>query len=384
MATTQKNYTSNNAVLYIGLELSKHKWVIGGSIGLEKVSIKTLESWAIAAFGNVISSFIEQFGLQTDCQVKICFEAGLDGFSVYRALCDLGFEVLMVDSSSIETNRHKRRAKTDKIDVKKLTQLLYRYRHGEKGCLKPVRIPSESQEDLRRIHREYERLQKEQTQHSNRLLGLLASQGIKLSGSEVRRQDFETRLRSKSFKTATGKPIGRHLQGELEREYDRYKLVKQQLLKLMNEAKQAVEEKTNNKVTEYVQQLTKLKGVGFWGAFKLVTEWFGWREFSNRKEVGSAAGMTGVPHASGELAREQGISKAGNKRIRTLMVDLSWCWLRYQGNSRLSQWFHERFSQGKRVRRIGIVALARKLLVTFWRYLSQGVLPSDIELKEAK
>lgn len=381
MTTTQENYTSNNNVLYIGLELSKHKWVLGGSVSLDKIKIKIVESWDLAGFNKSILEFKEKFALKPEAKVRLCFEAGLDGFSVYRVLAAQGDEVKMVDSASIEINRRKRNAKTDKIDVKKLAQLLYRYYHGEKGCLKPVRVPSEEAEDMRRIHREYERLQKEQTAHTNRILGLLATQGIKLQGRQVRRKDFEDKLKKQELQTATGEKLGKHLQGELEREHARYKLVKQQLLELMQEAKEIIKAKSNQKVTDCVERLIRLKGIGFWGAFKLVTEWFGWREFNNRKEVGSAAGLTGVPHASGELNTEQGISKAGNKRIRRLMVELAWSWLRYQWDSRLSLWFRERFRQGKRVQRIGIVALARKLLVSLWRYLEQGVVGEGFKFK---
>lgn len=382
MTTTQTNNCNlTGGVLYIGLELSKHNWVIGGSIDLNKVKIKTVTSWDIAGLLEAICHFKDRYNLPSNCVVTLCFEAGLDGFSVYRVLKTYGFEVLMVDSASIETNRRKRKAKTDKIDVQKLTQLLYRFHHGEKNSLKPVRIPSESEEDLRRVHREYERLQKEQTGHSNRILGLLATQGIKLLGADIRRRDFEGKLKSKQLKTAMGTPLGECLQKELEREYTRYKLVKQNLLQLMKEAKSYLSEQADSKVSQYVTRLMNLKGVGFWGAWKLVTEWFGWRVFKNRKEVGGAAGLVGVPHASGTLDKDQGISKAGNKRIRCLMVELAWSWLRYQSDSNLAQWFYKRFGQGKRVRRIGIVALARKLLVTFWRYLDKGVLAEDVALK---
>lgn len=382
MTMTQvKDYTLNTKTLYIGLELSKHKWLLGGGIDLTHIKIKQIDSWNLGAFFEALKAFKTQFNLQSDCTIKVCMEAGLDGFSVYRMLIANGLEALIVDSASLELNRRKRKAKTDGIDVKKLVQLLYRFNHGETGCLKAIRVPSEAEEDIRRIHREYERLQKEQTQHVNRIMGLLATQGIKLTGSAIRRKDFKSRLKNKTFRTSTQETLREYLQKELEREYERYELTHAQLRDVMKEAQAYVKSHPNTRVSEYVSRLTRLKGVGFWGAFKLVTEWFGWRDFNNRKEVGSAAGLTGVPHASGTLNREQGISKAGNKRIRRLIVELAWIWLRYQTNSKLSRWFHERFSQGKRVKRIGIVGLARKLLITFWRYLSKGILPSDIELK---
>lgn len=382
MTTTQTtDYTSNNTNLYIGLELSKHKWLMGCSINLAKIMTKSLTSWDMAGFLQYIQKTKDKLGLSPECSVKICFEAGLDGFSVYRTLKQYDFEVYVIDSASIELNRKKRKAKTDSIDVRKLTQLLYRYEHGEKNCLKPIRIPSVEEEDLRRVHREYEQLQTEQNRHINRIMSIMALHGIKIKNSEIKRKDFEKRLKDGEFKAAWGNEIGCHALQGIRREYERYKLVKQQLLDLKAYCRDYVKQNPESKVAIGVNRLSKVKGVGFWGAWKLLTEWFAWREFNNRKEVGSAAGLTGVPFASGELDREQGISKAGNKRIRYLIMELAWLWLIYQPNSHLSQWFMDRFGQGKRVRRIGIVALARKLLITFWRYLSKGILPEDIELK---
>jgi len=382
MTTTQPvNYNQTNEVLYMGLELSKYKWVLGGSIGLNKINIKSIDSFDMADFLKCIRQFKERFNLCQDCPVKIVFESGLDGFSVYRTLASYGFEVMQVDSSSIELNRRKRKAKTDKIDVKKLTNLLYRFHHGEQECLRAVRVPSVAEEDLRRLHREYEQLQKEQGQHENRIMSILAVNGIPISIQAIKRKDFEQRLKSQSFKTPLGDEIPANAQMAMEREYERYKLVHQQLLCLKREATNYVRNHSESKVAQQVTSLQRLKGLGFWGAWKLATEWFSWRTFNNRKEVGSAAGLTGVPHQSGEMDRDQGISKAGNKRIRRLGVELSWMWLRYQPESQLSQWFHQRFVQGKRTRRIGIVALARKLLIMFWRYLSKGVLPEDVALK---
>lgn len=383
-ATQQENYTLNTNELYIGLELSKHKWIIGGIVSLNKICVKTIERFDIASFLKVIKEYKERFKLQEDSVVHIVYESGLDGFSVYRLLSSQGFKVMQVDSASIEQNRRKRKAKSDKIDVKKLTNLLYGYHHGERDCLRAVQIPSETEEDLRRNHREYEQLQKEARQHENRIMSVLAVHGIKEEIRNIKRKGFGERIKGQAFKTPLGEKISDYAQESLEREYERYQLVRNQLLELKRKAQEFIKKNPDSKVTQQVKLLMRIKGLGFWGAWKLSTEWFGWREFKNRKEVGGAAGLTGVPHQSGESSRDQGISKAGNKRIRRLAVELAWFWLRYQPNSKMSQWFHERFVQGKRVRRIGIVALARKLLVTLWRYLSKGILPLDIELKVEK
>jgi transposase len=239
--------------------------------------------------------------------------------------------------------------------------------------LRVVRVPSVEREDGRRLHRELERLKKERTGHRNRIQGLLATQGVVLKPG----RDFLSRLAGVVL--WNGGPLPSGIREELEREYGRLRLVEEQMRGLEAERLKRLEERPE---LGQVLALARLRGLGCSSAWVLVMEFFGWRGFRNRREVGAAAGLVGTPYESGESRRDQGISKAGNWRVRTLMIELGWTWLRYQPDSALSQWFRERFGGGgKRSRRIGMVALARRLLVALWRYLEFGEVPAGAQLK---
>ncbi len=317
----------------------------------------------------------EKLKLSEICQIRSCYEAGRDGFWIHRALEEQGIANVVVDSASIEVNRRKRRAKTDSVDVKSLLRLLLRYWNGERGVVSVVRVPTLEEEDQRRLNRERERLVKERGSHSARLKSLLVAHGIRL---EVR-SDFLRRL--ETAKGGMGYELGTDLKAEIRREFERYQLVFQQIKALESEQKLRSEEE-ETKAMKQVNGLRRLKGVGWQSSWILVMEFFSWREFQNQRELGACAGLTPTPYSSGDSEREQGISKAGNRRIRSLMVELSWLWLRYQPNSALSRWFQERFGGGgKRMRRIGIVAMARKLLIALWRYTRDGVIPEGAIMK---
>jgi len=284
----------------------------------------------------------------------------------------------VIDSSSIEVNRRKRKVKTDRIDAHALLRLLMRYHSGEKQALHPVRVPSVAEEDERRLNRERDRLLKERGSHSARIKSLLITHGICL-----KKLSDLPRLLPIAKAAVIDYDLPADLKAELAREYGRYELVDQQIKHLEHRQK-ARASSEDSPVIRTVNRLCGLKGVGWQSSWALSTEFFSWRAFKNGKQVGACAGLTPTPYASGDSTREQGISKAGNKRVRKLMVELSWLWLRYQPASHLSQWFEKRFgSGGKRMRRIGIVALARKLLVALWRYLEQGVVPEGAVLKAA-
>jgi transposase len=310
-----------------------------------------------------------KLGLSADCVVHSCYEAGRDGFWIHRCLEDLGIINRVVDSSSIEVSRRRRRAKTDRVDVKALLRLLQRYSQGERGLMSVVRVPTLAEEDQRRLHRERERLLKERGGHSARIQSLLVLHGLRLSVG----RDFLERLAS--LKDALGHVLGEDLKGELRREYMRYRLVDEQIKQLEVEQKRRVNQ-ADSPALNQIARLIALKGVGWQSSWPLVMEFFAWRDFKNRRQLGACAGFAPTPYDSGDSRREQGISKAGNRRIRCLMVELSWLWLRYQPQSALSQWFNQRFAHGgKRMRRIGIVAMARKLLIALWRYVKEGVVP---------
>jgi transposase len=317
----------------------------------------------------------ERFHLPEDVRVVSCYEAGRDGFWLHRYLLSIGIENQVVDSSSIEVNRRGRRAKTDRIDGDKLLTMVMRDLGGERDVWSVVQVPSIEEEDARRLHRELERLKSERTGHRNRLQGLLVAQGMRLKPG----RDFLERLEKVSLWDGGALPV--ELKGELVREYERLRLVEEQI----HSSEQVQDERLEQAQTEAMRQVVQLMslcGIGKTSAWVFVMEFFGWRRFRNRREVGALAGLTGTPYDSGDSQRDQGISKAGNRRIRTLSIEIAWSWLRYQPQSKLSLWFKERFAGGgKRMRRIGIVALARRRLIALWQYLEHGLLPPGAQLK---
>lgn len=361
-------------VLYMALELSNSKWKLGFSNGNRK-RVKTIESGDWRALLSEIGQAKTKFHCPVDCRIVSCYEAGRDGFWIHRALIAGGIENHVLDSASIEVSRRKRQVKTDRVDVVALLHLLMRYISGEKTALSTIRIPTVEEEDQRRLNRERDRLLKERGAHSARIKSLLVAHGIQLGRMSALPCLLET-----AKAAVTGYELPADLKAELTREYARYVLVNNQTKEL--EQLQIRRTEATDQATRNIQQLRSLKGVGWQSSWILNMEFFNWREFKNTKQLGACAGLTPTPYNSGDSTREQGISKAGNKRIRKLMVELSWLWLRYQPQSQLSQWFEERFGRGgKRMRRIGIVALARKLLIALWRYLEHGLLPEGAVLK---
>ena len=364
----------NGQVLYMALELSDKRWKLRFSNG-EKERQVTIESGDWSGLRGAVREVKKRLRIDPEAQVYSCYEAGRDGFWIHRGLAGEGIRNEVIDSSSIEVSRRKRRAKTDGVDVKGLLRLLQRHLGGEKGVLKGVRVPTQAAEDGRRLHRERDRLLKERGSHSARMKSLLVTQGIRLKF----KRDFEEQL--EQAKGLDGEGLGTDLKGELKREYERYRLVDAQVKALEAEQRRRVLE-GDGKEVDQIRQLMLLKSIGQQSSWILVKEFFGWRAFRNRRQVGSCAGLVPTPYNSGDSEREQGISKAGNDRVRKLMVELSWLWLRYQPGSQLSQWYRRRYGGGgKRMRRIGIVALARKLLVALWKYLSQGEIPEGAVLK---
>ena len=373
-AILQSKDNAAEAVLYMALELSDKRWKLGFSNG-ERQRQVTIESGDWSVLTRQMARAREQWGLAPECRVLSCYEAGRDGFWIHRRLVAEGIENVVLDSASIEVNRRQRRVKNDRVDVQALLRLLQRYWQGERGVVSVVRVPTVAAEDQRRLHRERERLVKERSSHSARLKALLVAQGVRLKVGA----DFLAQL--EAVRGAGGAALGADLQAELVREYARWRLVDEQLRGV--EAEQKARAKAGaGEAMRQVQGLMQLKGVGVPSSWVLVMEFFAWRAFRNQRQVAACAGLTPTPYASGEREREQGISKAGNRRVRTLMIELSWLWLRYQPGSALSQWFRHRFAAGnKRMRRIGIVALARKLLIALWRYMTDGVIPEGAVLK---
>jgi len=364
--------TELSPMLYMALELSNSKWVIafGTGVKIRKVSIEAMDTERLF---QEIELAKEKFKLPSSCKVVSCYEAGRDGFWIHRLLEREGIDNLVVDSSSIKVNRKARKAKSDNLDALALLKQLITHMKGE-DKLQVARIPSEEEEDRRRMHRERGRLKKERASHTNRIKSLLNLHGIKFAGTK----DWTTYI--ELVCDWKGAPLLRHQKEELLREVKRLDEVSKQLKELESSMEELLKN-SSEKVYKQVMQLKQLKGIGDVSSWTLIMEWFGWRRFNNRREVGAAAGLVGTPYSSGDSEKELGISKAGNHRIRALMIELSWLWLRYQPESELSKWFYKRFDHGGRLRKIGIVALARKLLIALWRYVETSEIPKGAELK---
>jgi len=364
------------AILYIAFELSNSKWKLAFSDG-SRIRHKAITAGNLAQLQVEIDLAKRKFKMIEDVRVVSCYEAGRDGFWIHRYLESQGIENLVVDSASLEVNRRKRRAKTDRIDVRKLLRMLLRYWGGEKQVWSVVRVPSETDEDARHLHRGLEDLNKERTMHRNRIKGFLVLHGIKVSNPSHKR--FLEQL--EKLRTWDGRQVPPDLKSTIIREYERLQMVEEQIRALEREKT----ERLKNPDTDSLQKVVKLAslyGIGSVSSWTFVMEFFGWRQFQNRKEVGALAGLTPTPYDSGKSLREQGISKAGNQRIRGLAVEIAWSWLRFQPQSNLSQWFMKRYANGgKRMRRIGIVAVARRLLIDLWRYLEYDKIPEGARLK---
>jgi transposase len=312
----------------------------------------------------------KRFGLPEDAPVFCCYEAGRDGFWLHRWLLAQGYHNLVVDSSSIETKRRQRRAKNDRLDASKLVSMLLRYHGGEKKVWSVVQVPSVADEDRRQLHRDLLELKAERTQHVNRIKGLLAGCGLAVTTID---EDFPTVLAE--LRQWDGTPVPAELQRRLLREFERHQFVDGQIRDLENERARKIRT-GEDKSLDKVRQLLNLRGIGVNSAWLFTYELFRWRGIQNRRQLGALAGLAPTPYDSGASTREQGISKAGNRRLRTMAIEIGWCWLQYQPQSALSEWYARRFGGGNsRQRRIGIVALARKLLVALWRYLETGTVP---------
>lgn len=370
-----------HATMYVAFELGKAKWKLGiVAPGSNKLSKYTVDGGDIAAVQAVIDKAEARALRRAGKPVRVvsCYEAGYDGFWLHRWLDAQGITSHVLDPSSIEINRRSRRAKTDRLDLEKLMRALMRHEDGDRLVCKMVHMPIPAQEDERRPSRERQRLIKERTGHVNRLKGLLHGQGIReLWG---RCKDFGAWLAT--LQTGDGRALPGHLKAELKREHVRLRLVEEQIDEI--EAQAAARSRAPAEgIALKINQLLELKSVGPVGSQILVSEAF-FRDFQNRRQVGSYFGLTGTPYNSGDSRREQGISKAGNARARTVAVQLAWLWRRHQPHSALSRWFEERVGKQKGAgKRIAIVALARKLMVALWRFLQEGLVPEGAVLRAA-
>jgi transposase len=376
--TLQAQSITSQDILYIAFELSNSTWRLAFSNGNKKRHV-TIKARDLKQLEREIERAKNRFGLKGDIPIKGCYEAGRDGFWIHRYLLSKGIDNLVVDSSSIEVSRRKRRAKSDRLDAGNLLRLLMRYHGNERQVWKVVTAPSVEEEDAKHLHREIETLLRERTRYRNRIKALLAQHGLDVKNPS--RKNFLTIF--EALRSWDGQALPESIKSRVIREYERLTMIENHIKLLKKEREQKVAGKETVSVRQ-VTQLRELCGIGVNSSWVFVMEFFGWRKFRNRREVAALAGLTPTPYDSGGSQREQGISKAGNKRIRTMAVEIAWCWLRFQPQSKLSQWFNERFAGGgSRMRRIGIVALARKLLIDLWRYLEHGVIPEGALIKSA-
>lgn len=367
---------TTRGVLYLAFELGWGEWKLAFSTGpAASVRLRAIGGRNVQMLLQEIRLAKKRFNLAEDAPVHSCYEAGRDGFWLHRFLESRGIVNQVVDSSSIEVKRRGRRRKTDALDAGKLLSMLIRWQQGERDVWSIVQVPGVADEDRRQLHRDLLEMKAERTQHSNRIKGLLA--GCGLSVPSINDQFPETLAQ---LRTWDDQPVPSELQQRLLREHARWQLVDRQIKDLENERSHRIRH-SKDAVVAKVRQLVRLRGIGANSAWLYVMEFFGWRRIRNRKQLAALAGLTPTPYQSGDSDREQGISKAGNRRLRTMAVEIAWCWLHFQPGSALSQWYGRRFAKGSsRQRRIGIVALARKLLVALWRYLETGEAPAGADL----
>jgi transposase len=380
MTTATRNEPDNTpaAVLFMAFELSEKTWKLGFSIGHgHKPRERTMAARDRKRLLDEVAQAKSRFGLGDTAPVVSCYEAGREGFWLHRFLQAQGILNAVVDSSSIEVNRRQRRAKSDALDVRKLLSMLMRYHHGERQVWRVVNVPSVEAEDQRHLHRDLETVKQERARTTNRIKGLLSSQGVRIPSVNKLPEQLD------ALRLWDGSPVPSGLRRRLLRVYAHYQFLNEQIAALEAERRALLRTSAEAKI-EKVRQLMQLKGIGINGSWLLVMEVFGWRELKTRRAVGGLAGLTPTPYQSGEGVREQGITKSGNRHVRWMATELAWSWVRYQPESALSCWFKDRFgSGGKRLRRIGIVAVARKLLIALWRFLETGELPEGAALKEA-
>lgn len=370
------------ATVHLVFELSKAKWKLGITLAeSQKMSRYTIDGGDLPALSGRLAaarSKAERSGKPV--RIVSCFEAGLDGHWLHRWLTEQGVISYEVDPSSIEVSRRARRAKTDRIDLDKLMRAFLAYLRGEPRVCSMVHVPTVEEEDRKRRTRERERLLKERTAHTNRIKALLFGQGVR--DVMPLKPGFVASLAK--MRTGDGRELPARLKEEIVREHERLCLLHKQLLALEAKSQAELRVAAPGSAEAKIVQLVDLKSIGPVGGQQLVNEAF-YRPFNNRRQVGSYFGLAGTPYDSGESRREQGISKAGNWRARKLAIELAWLWLRHQPGSELSLWFHQRVGNMKgRIRRITIVAMARKLMVALWQYLTNGVVPKGAVLHPSR
>jgi transposase len=368
--------------LFLAIELSNPSWVLAAQIpGLPGVKAKRSIEPTPEALMAAIEGYrarAKKAGRNAELVIAI-YEAGWSGFWLARWLAKYGIETHVIQPSSVPVDRRARRAKSDGIDADLLLRTLLAWLRGEPRVCSMVPIPAEADEDARRRVRERAELIAERISLVNRIGAVLATLGAGVY-NPLRR---DRRQRLDELRTALGDSLPTHARAKIARMLDRLELLLIQITELEQSRDAVLEDQNPDRAAGMIQQLAKLRGVGVQSATVLVREGFV-RKFANGKALGSYAGLTATPYSSGGTEREQGIGKAGNARLRTVMIELAWLWQRYQPNSAQVSWFRERISgTGRRLRKVMVVALARKLLIALWRFATQGVVPDGAVMKPA-
>lgn len=377
MATTRSEFCSvSDPALYVALELGKKEWKLGLTSGFGITPwVRSVPSGDFAAVDRVLAQARRRFGSSVSAPVYSCYEAGRDGFWIHRAVTARGWHNRVVDSASIEVNRRARRTKTDRLDAQKLATMLVRVCAGERAVWHEVRVPSEAAEAARQVSRERSALVEEQTRLRNQIGSWLATCGCQVTPRARATLGWWTTARDWQ-----GAPLTAPVQGRLARAHARLVVVAAQI-ETLNEAQRAAVAAAP--AASALGRLVRVKGVATTSASTLLDEGLIWRDFQNRREVGGVLGFAPMHYASGDTQRDRGISRAGNARLQAVSIQLAWSWVRWQPSSALTQWYRARFGAGRRARRIGIVAVARKLLIALWQYARTGIPPTGAVLKAA-
>jgi transposase len=374
IATTRSEMSVSEPPLYVAFELGKKEWKVAMTSGFGvQPWLRTVASRDWQDVERAVAQGRARFGISAAAPVVSCYEAGRDGFWIHRALVQRGIQNRVVDSASIEVNRRARRAKTDRLDALKLVTMLVRVCYGEKRVWSEVRVPTVGAEAARQVSRERTALTQDQTRLVNQMRGWLATWGASLPSR--RRGSWWTTVRDWA-----GAALPAEVQARLARAEVRLQGLEAQIAELDAQQHAAL---TTAPPTSALRQLVQLKGVATTSASVLLDEGLVWRAFRNRRQIGGLLGFAPTPYDSGETEREQGISRAGNARLQAISIQLAWNWVRWQPHSALTPWYQANFGRGKRARRIGIVAVARKLVIALWRYVTTGVVPEGAIVKVA-